>query len=270
MYVLHPFLGKLRPIPQKYLVSHQMRLRLRQHLCHKCTKTCRLLIWHFLFQYVWKVKLQSLKAALQHLFDKFKFKPRAFCTLRSNSSSNSPHIPCCVLFFSSHSENCYTHTKRNTCTYGHCPPILLHTVAGSRPDIRRASEKRASEQSGLGGGDRRCWWQWRWWNCATSELVHCEQQDGSHTTELNTSSTALRVAAELLLISGRFENSWIKLLIHPRREKVGSWWPERPEDVGSEDICYPGTELDVSRWVNRSISLEYRWGMSPDYCTLWL
>lgn len=133
-------------------------------------------------------------------------------------------------------------------------------MAGSRPDIRRASEKKEwVHRSGLGGGNRRCWWQWRWWNCVTSELtVHCEQRDCSYTTKLNTSSTGLWVAAELLLITGRFTslpNSWTGLLIHLSREKACSWWPERPDDVSSGDTCSPGTELDVSRWVSRFLFL---------------
>lgn len=79
--------------------------------------------------------------------------------------------------------SCTVHTHLHV--RGH-PPILLHTVAGSCPDIRRASEK---EKEGVGG-----WKEWvseQSWVVVVVEgvggggcdelhsklSVHCEQQD---------------------------------------------------------------------------------------------
>lgn len=49
--------------------------------------------------------------------------------------------------------------------HSHHPPILLYTVAGSCPDIRRASTKKRKRKErvnkvGLGGGVERCWCYW--------------------------------------------------------------------------------------------------------------
>lgn len=62
-----------------------------------------------------------------------------FCNGSFKSSPPSTLWPFCVQLRRS---TVHTHIH----VRGH-PPILLQTVAGSRPDIRRTSEKRASEQS---------------------------------------------------------------------------------------------------------------------------
>lgn len=87
-----------------------------------------------------------------HLWLEIKFKPHQLREHIFCNGSFKSLWPFCVQLPRS---TVHTHIH----VRGH-PPILLQTVAGSRPDIRRTSEKRASEQS---------WW-W-WWKVSLEEAA---------------------------------------------------------------------------------------------------
>ncbi len=127
-----------------------------------------------------------------HFFVKVKFKPRRPLTPCSFSHSEitallKAHLPHTGFFLSCSTvkaTNTHTHTHTHTYTHAHAVITLLffsNTVAGSCPDIRRASEKKKERVSevgwvvvlegvGGGGGDGN--------GKLHSELtVHREQQD---------------------------------------------------------------------------------------------
>ncbi len=117
---------------------------------------------------------EQMCVSVLHFFVKVKFKPRRPLTPCSFSHSEitallKAHLPHTGFFLSCSTvkaTNTHTHTHTHTYTHAHAVITLLffsNTVAGSCPDIRRASEKkkRASKRSGLGGGIGRCWWRRR-------------------------------------------------------------------------------------------------------------
>lgn len=85
------------------------------------------------------------------------------------------------------------------------------------------------------------WTKWAgWgWEKVSVAVAMMELCDCSYSTELNTSSKP-----ELSCWSEA--NSWTGLL----------------GDAGPEDLCSPGTELDVWRWVSRYYFILYTWGTS--------
>lgn len=121
-----------------------------------------------------------------HLWLEIKFKPRQlrhtpglFATAPLKESSP----PSTLWPFSVQLPRSTVHTHIHV--RGH-PPILLKTVAGSRPDIRRTSEKRASEQS---------------WVVVAVEVVEVEGVAGGACNELHSK-------LKLRIVSSRTEESF--------------------------------------------------------------